>query len=48
VPVDPQRGIVSSLAFGAAVLKRERILIWFPEAWHAPCTTAELGRYAVP
>lgn len=31
VPVDPQRGVVSSLAFGAAVLDRGHSLVWYPE-----------------
>lgn len=31
IPIDPQRGVISSLAFGAAVLSREGILVWFPE-----------------
>jgi long-chain acyl-CoA synthetase len=31
VPVDPQRGAMSSLAFGAAVLERGQSLVWFPE-----------------
>jgi len=31
VPVDARRGVVSSLALGAAVLKHGRRLIWFPE-----------------
>jgi long-chain acyl-CoA synthetase len=31
VPIDPERGAASSLAFGAAVLKRKMALIWFPE-----------------
>ncbi|MDQ3965139.1 MAG: 1-acyl-sn-glycerol-3-phosphate acyltransferase, partial [Actinomycetota bacterium] len=31
VPIDPHRAGVSSLAFAAAVLKREKNLIWFPE-----------------
>ena len=31
VPIDPHRAGVSSLAFGAAVLKREKNLVWFPE-----------------
>ena len=31
VPIEPQRAVMSSLAFGAAVLKRQRCLIWFPE-----------------
>ena len=31
VPVDVARGAVSSLAYGAAVLKERQNLIWFPE-----------------
>jgi long-chain acyl-CoA synthetase len=31
VPVDPQRGVMSSLAFGAAVITRGHDLVWFPE-----------------
>jgi long-chain acyl-CoA synthetase len=31
VPIDPDRAVGSSLAFGAAVLRRERMLVWFPE-----------------
>jgi long-chain acyl-CoA synthetase len=31
VPIDPQRAAASSLAFGAAVLQRQRGLVWFPE-----------------
>jgi long-chain acyl-CoA synthetase len=31
VPIDPQRGPLSSLAFGAAVVQRGHILVWFPE-----------------
>ncbi len=31
VPVDPARAGSSSLAFGAAVLQREKSLVWFPE-----------------
>ncbi len=31
VPVDPQHGAMSSLAFGAAVLKQDHNLVWFPE-----------------
>ena len=31
VPIDPQRGAASSLAFGGAVLKRGMGLVWFPE-----------------
>ncbi|MCI0457744.1 MAG: 1-acyl-sn-glycerol-3-phosphate acyltransferase, partial [Gemmataceae bacterium] len=36
VPIDPQRGVVSSLAFGAAVLKRGRCLVWYPEGRRSP------------
>jgi long-chain acyl-CoA synthetase len=31
VPIDANRAVLSSLAFGAAVLKRRQNLIWFPE-----------------
>ncbi len=31
VPIDPHRAIFSSLAFGAAVLNRGEMLVWFPE-----------------
>lgn len=31
VPIDPDRALFSSLAFGAAVLKRGKNLVWFPE-----------------
>jgi len=31
VPIDPARASYSSLAFGAAVLQREKNLVWFPE-----------------
>ncbi|MBD3348107.1 MAG: AMP-binding protein, partial [Candidatus Eisenbacteria bacterium] len=31
VPVDPHRAAISSLALGAAVLKRGHALVWFPE-----------------
>jgi long-chain acyl-CoA synthetase len=31
VPIDPHRAVFSSLAFGAAVLKRRETLVWFPE-----------------
>jgi len=36
VPIDPKRAIVSSLAFGAAVLKRKKNLVWFPEGGRSP------------
>ncbi|HET6521122.1 MAG TPA: AMP-binding protein, partial [Geminicoccaceae bacterium] len=31
VPVDPERGLSSTLAYGRAVLERGRALTWFPE-----------------
>jgi len=31
VPIDSRRAVFSSLAFGAAVLKRQECLTWFPE-----------------
>ncbi len=36
VPVDPDRAVISGLAFGAAVLKCERNLVWFPEGQRSP------------
>lgn len=36
VPIDPDRAGVSSLAFGATVLKREKNLVWFPEGERSP------------
>ena len=36
VPVDPDRAAISSLAFGAAVLREERNLVWFPEGKRSP------------
>lgn len=35
VPVDPERGIITSLALAAAVLKSGRNLVWFPEGGRA-------------
>jgi len=40
VPVDPERAAISSLAFGAAVLRRDLNLVWFPEGGRSP--TGEL------
>ncbi|HKL48983.1 MAG TPA: AMP-binding protein, partial [Desulfuromonadales bacterium] len=36
VPVDPDHAAISSLAFGAAVLRREHNLTWFPEGQRSP------------
>ena len=36
VPIDPDRGAMSSLAFAAAVLKRRQNLVWFPEGERSP------------
>jgi long-chain acyl-CoA synthetase len=31
VPIDPERGAISSLAFGAVLLKQKVSIVWFPE-----------------
>ena len=36
VPVDPEKGMISSMAFGAAVLNRKKGLVWFPEGRRSP------------
>jgi long-chain acyl-CoA synthetase len=36
VPIDHRRALFSSLAFGAAVLKRGKHLVWFPEGRRSP------------
>ena len=36
VPVDPAKGVISSMAFGAAVLRRKQGLVWFPEGRRSP------------
>jgi long-chain acyl-CoA synthetase len=36
VPIDPEHGAASSLALGAAVLKRGRNLVWYPEGQRSP------------
>ena len=36
VPIDPYRAIISSLAFGAAVLESGHALVWFPEGGRSP------------
>jgi long-chain acyl-CoA synthetase len=57
VPIDPQRAVASSLAFGAIVLKRGDNLIWFPEGERSssgelqefkPGLGLLLARYRVP
>lgn len=57
VPIDPRKGVVSSLAFGAAVLKRNQGLVWFPEGHRSPTGVLQpfkpgigllLERYPVP
>ena len=42
VPVDPERSMISSLAFGVAALRRDRHLVWFPEGERS--RDGELGR----
>lgn len=36
IPIDPAKGVLSSLALGAAVLKRQKNLVWFPEGRRSP------------
>jgi long-chain acyl-CoA synthetase len=36
VPIDPERGAISSLAFGAVVLKQKANIVWFPEGGLSP------------
>ncbi len=36
VPIDSSRALFSSMAFGAAVLKRGNNLVWFPEGQRSP------------
>lgn len=36
VPIDPAKGVISSIAFGAAVLDRSQGLVWFPEGERSP------------
>lgn len=36
MPVDPDQAVFSSLAFGAAALKRGKNLVWFPEGQRSP------------
>jgi long-chain acyl-CoA synthetase len=43
VPVDPEKGPVSSLAFGVAALKKGANLVWFPEGGRS--RTGKLQRF---
>lgn len=43
VPIDPERAGLSSLAFSAAVLDRNRNLVWFPEGERSP--TGDLQQF---
>lgn len=36
VPIDPEKGVISSLAFAAAVVKRGKNMVWFPEGMRSP------------
>jgi long-chain acyl-CoA synthetase len=56
-PIDSHRAVFSSLAFGAAVLRSRRNLIWFPEGHRSPTGELQafkpgigmlLDRYPVP
>jgi long-chain acyl-CoA synthetase len=43
IPIDPDHAVISSLAFSAAILKRQRSLVWFPEGGRS--TTGELQQF---
>jgi long-chain acyl-CoA synthetase len=43
IPIDPDQAVISSLAFSAAVLKRQQSLVWFPEGGRS--TTGELQQF---
>lgn len=43
IPIEPERAAISSLAAGAAVLKRGRNLVWFPEGMRS--RTGQLQRF---
>jgi long-chain acyl-CoA synthetase len=43
IPIDPDQAVMSSLAFSAAVLKRQQSLVWFPEGGRS--TTGELQQF---
>lgn len=36
VPIDPERAVISSLAFAASVVRSEGNLVWFPEGQRSP------------
>jgi long-chain acyl-CoA synthetase len=42
VPIEPERAARSSLALGAAVLKRRKNLVWFPEGERSPTGDLQL------
>ena len=44
LPVTPERGAMSSLALGAAILKRGDGLVWFPEGERSPGGTLQAFR----
>jgi long-chain acyl-CoA synthetase len=44
VPIDPQRGPLASLAFGAAIIQRGHVLVWFPEGERSPSGTLQSFR----
>ncbi|MFO7813706.1 MAG: AMP-binding protein, partial [Pelovirga sp.] len=43
IPVDSRHAVVSSLAFAASVLRKDRNLVWFPEGQRSP--DGELGPF---
>jgi long-chain acyl-CoA synthetase len=43
VPVDPRRGPLASLAFGAALLRQGQVVVWFPEGERS--ASGRLGQF---
>jgi long-chain acyl-CoA synthetase len=43
MPIDPRRSPLASLAFGAATLRRGRVLVWFPEGQRS--ATEAMGKF---
>lgn len=41
VPITPEHGAVSGLAFASAILKRDQRLVWFPEGQRSPDGTLQ-------